>query len=152
MNTVTALKPTAPDEPEAAESPAKGGRSRKKLLGILIIVLALVGGAGYWFVLKPGGSAEPKPGAIMSLESTQINLASGHYLKIGLALQLTDSAGELDGSKALDDTIELFSGLPVAQVSRPASRHALKKKLVKALSESYDGDVMGVYFTEFVTQ
>ena len=50
--------------------------------------MALVGGAGYWFVLKPGGSAEPKPGAIMSLESTQINLASGHYLKIGLALVL----------------------------------------------------------------
>ncbi|MGZ4445138.1 MAG: flagellar basal body-associated FliL family protein [Nocardioides sp.] len=143
---------TAPPATEAGADGGKKPRSRKKLLLVGGVVLALVLGAGYWFVLRPSGPTAPQPGQIMTLESTQINLAGGHYLKVGLALQLTTTADAVDGSKALDDTIDLFSGLPVAQVTRAASRHALKKKLEKQLAESYDGDVMGVYFTEFVTQ
>ena len=53
---------------------------------------------------------QPEPGEVVTLEPIQINLAGGHYLRIGLALQLTADAHEADGSKALDATIELFSG------------------------------------------
>ena len=147
MSTAVKEAPTA-----GAEAGEKGPRSKKKLALILLVVLA-VAGAGWFFFLKPSGPEEPKPGAIMSLESTQINLAGGHYLKIGLALQLTETAAhDVDGSKALDATIDLFSGLPVTDVARAQSRHKLKNQLVKELKERYDGDVMGVYFTEFVTQ
>jgi len=134
--TMTATPPateTSPDEKGAA----KGGK--KKLLIILVAVLAL-GGGGYWFVLKPGGATEPEPGEV------------GHYLRIGLALQLTTSAHEADGSKALDAAIELFSGRSIADVTRPADRRKLKKELEHSLIELYHEEVMGVYFTEFVTQ
>ena len=147
MSTAVKEAPTG----QGAEGGEKKPRSKKKLVLILVVVLA-VAGAGWFFFLKPTDNT-PKPGVIMPLASTQINLAGGHYLKVGVALQLTDSAAkDIDGSKALDATIDLFSGLPVAEVSRAQSRHKLKDKLVKDLKERYDGDVMGVYFTEFVTQ
>ena len=147
MSTAVKEAPTG----QGAEAGEKEPRSKKKLVLILVVVLA-VAGAGWFFFLKPTDNT-PKPGAIMPLASTQINLAGGHYLKVGVALQLTDSAAkDMDGSKALDATIDLFSGLPVTEVSRAQSRHKLKNQLVKELKERYDGDVMGVYFTEFVTQ
>ena len=40
----------------------------------------------------------------------------------------------------------------MADVNDPAKREGYKKELVKELGHRYDGDVMGVYFTEFVTQ
>ena len=106
----TAVK-EAPTE-QGAEAGEKAPRSKKKL------ILDPGGGAGRGrrrLVLLPqadGLHAEAgrdrAPG-----RPIQINLAGGHYLRIGLALQLTDSASkEIDGSKALDATIDLFSGLP----------------------------------------
>ncbi|MGA8256796.1 MAG: flagellar basal body-associated FliL family protein [Nocardioides sp.] len=146
--TMTADPPATETPPEAATT--KGGK--KKLLIIIVAVLAL-GGGGYWFVLKPGGgAAEPEPGEVVPLETLQVNLAGGHYLRLGLALQLTSSAHEADGSKALDAAIELFSGRSIADVTRPVDRRKLKKELEHTLHELYHEEVMGVYFTEFVTQ
>jgi flagellar protein FliL len=137
------------DAQQAAKKPS--GRRRKKVLLVLAVVLLAVGA---WFLLLRGGGgeAEPKPGAMLPLESTQINLAGGHYLKIGVALQLVEGAEEVDGSKALDATIDLFSGREVTELTRTETRQTLKHKLAAELEERYEGDVMEVYFTEFVTQ
>src|SRR4051812_30782012 len=96
---MTATKST---EKDAAEEPKGrfGGWLRK--LGIALIALVLVAGATWWFVLRPGTPSEPKPGAIVNLDSVQINLAEGHYLRLGMALQLTTSVKEIDGARALD--------------------------------------------------
>lgn len=148
--TVTAI-PQAPAAPAAEE--AKEKKSKKKLIIILVAVLAL-GGGGYMF-MKPKPAGPPEPGEVVKLEAIQINLAGSHYLRIGLALQATTTAGghgPLDGSKALDTTIALFSGLPMAEVNDAKHREELKKELEKELEHAYHGDVMGVYFTEFVTQ
>lgn len=148
---VTAMKSKEGAAEEEASEEKKGGK--KKLVLIVAVVLLLVGGAAYWFVLKPkDGDAAPVPGEILPLDSTQINLAGGHYLKIGIALQLTKGATEVDGSKAMDATIELFSGRPIAQMSNVKARKHLKDELGKELDETYEGQVMDVYFTEFVTQ
>jgi flagellar FliL protein len=140
------------EESEADEK--KGGKG--KLIIIVVVALLLVGGAGYWFVLKPKGStkvAKPDPGVVVKLDSIQVNLADDHYLKIGVALQATKKAGaELDGSKALDQTIDLFSGQDIHQLARRAYREKMKKKLDQRLDKAYEGDVMGAYFTDFVTQ
>ena len=137
-------------DPEAPEKKGKG-----KLV-VIVVALLLVAGAGYWFVLKPkGGSkvAKPDPGVVVKLDSIQVNLAGDHYLKIGVALQATKKAGaELDGSKALDQTIDLFSGQDMHQLARRSYREKMKTKLDKRLEKVYDGDVMGAYFTDFVTQ
>lgn len=142
--------PHAEDGTEA-EEPKK---SKKKLVAVgLVLALAA---AAYWFVLKPSPSeaeAEPEPGAVVVVEPIQINLAAGHYLKIGLALQASAEAHEdPDGSKALDSAIKLFSGLPMEDLALAEDRAKLKKKLMHELEERYHGDVLDVYFTEFVTQ
>jgi flagellar protein FliL len=143
------MSATAEKDAEKEAEEKKGGK--KKLIIIVVAVLALAG-AGYWFFLKPSGPAPaPAPGEIVTLDSTQLNLAGDHYLRLGLALQLTTTAKEVDGSKALDAAIELFSGKQLAQIGG-RHRDALKAKLVKELVELYEGEVMGVYFTEFVTQ
>jgi flagellar FliL protein len=149
VSTVTELKGTEAEQDGAEE--AKPKKSRKKLL-VIVLALVVVAAAAWWFLLRPSGPEEPKPGEILPLESTQINLADGHYLKIGLALQLVEGAAEVDGSKALDATIDLFSGQEVEAISKEETRKGLKRKLAHELEERYDGDVMGVYFTEFVTQ
>ncbi|CAI9399333.1 flagellar basal body-associated FliL family protein [Nocardioides sp. T2.26MG-1] len=161
VTTIKAAKAAKNAEAEdSSEAKAKGkGKKgakvdRKKLVMILAAVLA-VAGAAYWFVLKPSAPADeaPKPGHILPLDSTQINLASGHYLKIGIALQLVEGAPEeVDGSKALDATIDLFSGLTIEEVATARDRRALKEELESTLEKYYDEEVMGVYFTEFVTQ
>ena len=124
----------------ATAAPAVSGRVRT--VGIAVLLLALVGGGAWFFVLKPSGTAEPKPGEVVPIEAIQVNLAGGHYLRLGMALQLTEGAHEVDGSQALDAAITVFSGLPVGEVN----------KLQEKLHERYHGDVMEVYFTEFVTQ
>ncbi len=142
----TTLASKAPAEP-AAES----GGGKSKLIGIIVLVIG-VGAAGWWFFLKPTPEAKAKPGEVVQLEPVQVNLAGGHYLRLGMALQLTDKAHEADGSKALDAAISLFSGLPVGEVNKPAERDRLKEELKTELDHLYHGDVMDVYLTEFVTQ
>jgi flagellar FliL protein len=146
MTTAT-MPATAPVDGTTAAK--KGGK--KKLLIILVAVLAIGGGA-YWFVLKPHPHAAPQPGVVVTLEPIQVNLAAGHYLKIGIALQLTKGTKEVDGSKALDATIGMFSGRSMAQLTKPTQREKLKHQLVKTLGKRYDGEVMDVYLTDFVTQ
>ena len=148
--TITAPAPTQAAVPDDDEAAPKGGK--KKKLVILLVLLLAIGGAAYWFVLKPHPKEAPKPGEVVQLEPIQVNLAAGHYLKIGIALQLTTEAHEADGSKALDATIDMFSGRPMEEITARDNRAKLKKELEKELEERYEGEVMGVYFTEFVTQ
>ena len=149
---VTAMPKTAPNEAAPEGEEEKAPRSKKKLLMILVLVL-VIGGAGYWFFLRPTPpEPPPKPGEVVALDPIQINLAQEHYLRVGIALQLTEAATEADGSKALDATIATFSGQPISKLSDAKQREALKKKLEHELEELYEHEVMGVYFTEFVTQ
>lgn len=144
--TVTSMPPKQDDATEEK----KGGR--KKLVIAAVLVLALCAG-GWYFFLKPSAEpSEPVPGEVMALEGTQLNLAGGHYLRLGLALQLSADAHEAEGSKALDAAISLFSGLEVADLTRAEQREELREKLMERLDEAYHGEVIDVYYTEFVTQ
>ncbi|WP_435746823.1 flagellar basal body-associated FliL family protein [Nocardioides sp. SYSU DS0663] len=143
--TTTAL-PTAT---AAEETPAKGG---KKKLMIIVVALLLLGGAGYWFFLRPTGEAEPVPGEVLVMDPVQVNLADGHYLSVGIALQFVEGAAHPDGSQALDTTIDLFSGRDATELVRSKTRHELKEELVTELEHRYHGEVLDVYFTQFVTQ
>jgi flagellar FliL protein len=147
MSTTT----TAPPTPGAEEEPTKGGKKKLVIIAVLVLVL---GGAGYWFFLKPSGPPPPpEPGEVLALEPVQVNLEGGHYLRIGIALQMTAGlAEEPDGSKALDAVIDLFSGRDVAELGKVKERQQLKAELMDRLAEEYHDEVMGVYFTEFVTQ
>jgi flagellar protein FliL len=150
MSVVDIAKP-ATEAP--GDEPAKKG-GKKKLILVLVVVL-VAAGAGYWFFMKPASGAEkaPEPGVVVKLDAIQINLADDHYLKVGIALQASKDAGEeLDGSKALDETIDLFSGQSMEDLSRRGFRDKMKKNLEHRLDKAYEGEVIGVYFTDFVSQ
>jgi len=145
-------KKKAATEGEAPE------KSKKKLI-IGIVVVLLVAGLGYKFMGKSSGgaaAAKPKPeaGAVVKLDPININLAGGHYLKLGLALQATKAAGEEapEGSQVLDSAIALFTNRTMADLSTEASRDKAKAELAADAAKQYPDKVMDVYFTEFVMQ
>ncbi|WP_250003420.1 flagellar basal body-associated protein FliL [Actinoplanes sp. M2I2] len=144
----------------AAETPKK---SKKMLMIIVIAAVVLLGGggAGAFFMLK-GDSAEaaaPEKGAVTAIdEALTINLADGHYLKLGFSLQQTADAGteEVDVSEALELAIDEYTGKSVAELSTEKGREEAKadltSKIVKAYTEHDKKMVMGIYYTQFVTQ
>jgi flagellar FliL protein len=132
------------DEKEE-DGEAKGG-GRKKLIIIALPVVILVLAAAYFLVLKPkddssGAAAklpEPKPGAVVALDnSITVNLDGAHYLKVGLALQPTASAAEVDGSKALNQVINVYSNMTVAELSTAKGRDEAKAELVARIKLAY---------------
>ena len=142
---------------ETDENAEKGG-GKKKLILILAVVVLAAAGAAYFFVFS-GGSAtakEPVAGAVLTLDPVAVNLAGGGYLKIGVALQLTADAGtELpDGSKATDLVTSTFSQANPADVTsaRDALKAALQEKIIKAYTHDGTKLVMGIYYTQYVTQ
>ena len=154
-------RPSSPSAaPEPAELEGKKGKGGKKKLLIMGLVLLLVGGAAYWFLLKPAGGAEtaveepaPEPGVVVIVEPISLNLADGHYLRIGLGLQLVAGVTEEpDTARALDLVVALFSGRTMAEITTTEGREALKAELLAQLEEAYEGEVMDVYFTDYVTQ
>lgn len=156
-------------EAPAAAEPDGAKKKRKKPKKLVLIVAAVavlaIAGAAYVFVLKPSPAAgaepaepEPVPGEILTIEAVSVNLADGHYLRLGMGLQLVEGGGAHGGATApdpalaLDLAIALYSGHTVAEVSDPATREALKAELVTELEHAYHGGVMDVYLTDYVTQ
>ncbi|MGZ4506777.1 MAG: flagellar basal body-associated FliL family protein [Blastococcus sp.] len=136
---------------ETDEAEAKGGK--KKLLLIILVVLLAAGGAAYFFLFSGSAkAAAPVAGTVMTLDPVAVNLAGGGYLKVGVALQLTSTADSktMDGAKAIDLVISTFSQAQPADVT--GARDALKKALEKKIEKAYDGEVMGIYYTDYVTQ
>jgi flagellar FliL protein len=139
----------------ATEEPKK---KSKKMLIIIIAAVVLLGGggAGAYFMLGSSGEKKkeaPLPGKVISMDAITINLADGHFLKLGLALQATATAAEApDGSHALDLAITEFSNKSVAELSSDKGREKIKEELTKKVEKAYEEEVMAVYFTEFVMQ
>lgn len=145
--TVTAMPGSTAADPE----PEKKSPLKKVLV---LAVVVLVAGAAVWFtMLKPSAEpTEPVAGEVVALDPIQINLAGGHYLRAGIALQLVEGAHEVDGSKALDALIEVYSGTDMSELVGAEPREAKREALVSELQHRYHDEVIGVYFTEFVTQ
>ncbi|MFP3715004.1 flagellar basal body-associated FliL family protein [Puerhibacterium sp. TATVAM-FAB25] len=147
----------APAAAAAAPEPEPRKRRRWPVLVVALVALAAAGAAAAWFFLRtPDAEAappEPEPGAVMLVDPVSLNLADGHYLRLGLGLQLTAEVHEdPDPARALDLAIALFSGRHVDEVSDPATRDELKAQLAEQLHEAYEGEVLDVYLTEYVTQ
>ncbi len=127
---------------EKAEEPKKSGKG--KLIIMIVPVLLLIAGGVYFFVLKPDKAEatttlpEPKPGAVVQLDPITINLAGGHFLKVGMALQPTATAGEeVSGAKALDLAIGEFSGKTLDDLSSAKGRTEAKDELVARIKLAY---------------
>ena len=145
---------------KGAETPKKS----KKLLMIIVVALAVLGGGGAGaFLMMKGDSAaakpEPKKGIVTPIENDlTINLAGGHYLKLGFALQETEDAGTeaVDTSEAINLAIDQYTGKSVAELSTEKGREAAKAELLEKIKKAYEEDgtqmIMDIYYTAFVTQ
>ncbi|GIH97577.1 flagellar basal body-associated FliL family protein [Planobispora siamensis] len=150
----TATLKAAPDAEEA-----KGGKKSKKMIFIIAgAVLVLGAAAAAYFLLFAGGGEEaaepaPEPGAVATLDAITVNLADGHFLKLKMALQATAEVAEApDGSKALDLAIDQFSNKGVDELSSNKARNLAKQELLEKVEKAYEGEIMDIYFTEFVMQ
>lgn len=138
--------------PAVPQPPARRGRTA---VVVLLVVGLLAAGAAVFVYLRPAGDAappEPQPGEIVPVEALSINLADGRYLRVGFGIELTEGAGEIETAKAADVAIALFSGLSIEEVNDPARRTELKAELTRGLSDAFGGEVMAVYYTDYVTQ
>jgi flagellar FliL protein len=145
---------------ETDEAPGKGGK--KKLILILLVVLLAGAGAAYFFLFSgKAEAAAPEHGGYVALEPIAVNLAGGGYLKVGITLDITAAAAggghggaSVDGAKAKDQIISTFSQAAPEDVTgaRDALKAALEKKIVDAYTEDGVQMVMGIYYTEYVTQ
>jgi flagellar FliL protein len=140
---------------ETDEAPAKG--AKKKLILILLVVLLAAAGAAYFFLFTGEAEAEePVPGTVLKVDPIAVNLAGGGYLKIGVTLEFTEEGSASghgsgpDGSKATDLIISTFSQAQPEDVT--GAREALKEALEAKIIEAYHGDVMNIYYNEYVTQ
>lgn len=150
---MTAIAPEkAPAENSAANpAPAKKGGAAKILA--LLIVLGAVAAAYYFFFMKPAAAEEePVKGEVITLESVQVNLAEGHYLKVGVALQMEEGAEETEGAEAIDAIIDTFSGARMEDVLKPGGREDAREVLLTKISEVYEGHVLDVFYTDYVAQ
>lgn len=165
------------DAQAAEDGEVKGGRSKLKLIAIILPALLLIGGGVYWFVLAPrsetstsasasgeeGGSEEEgeeghaeatsteSPGEVIGVDPVTINLAGGHYLKVGLALQATADAGEhVPPGLAADALISQFSGKTVDELATAEGREEAKKELLQVIKQLYHKKVYEIYYTTFV--
>jgi flagellar FliL protein len=135
----------AKEDEKEADGDAKGG-GKKKLIIIALPVVVLVLAAAWFLVLKPkndssGAAAKlpaPTPGVVVPLDSSiTVNLEGAHFLKVGLALQPTASAATPDGSKALNEVINVYSDMSMTELSSAEGRAKAKAELVARIKLAY---------------
>lgn len=148
---------------------AEGGKSKKVPMVIAAVVILALG-----YMFGPG-KAKPAPaaggptttttvlGAVAGLEPITLNLADGRYLKVAIALQLKEVAAEgghgggggddqSHWARALDATISVLGERTYEDLAAPGGREKAKEELSHHVAELYHGEVVDVYFTEFVMQ
>lgn len=156
MTTATKTKPDAADAKTAPKGKGKGdgkGKSKKKLIMIVVGLLVVLGGV-YQFVLAPA----PKPGppvggVVVPLDPTTLNLADGHYLKIGLGIQPIKGKEQADDAHYLEAeqiAIDVFTDRTVKELT--TSRAKLTAELTQKIKKAYPDQIFKVIVAQFVTQ
>ena len=98
-------------------------------------------------------------GPVLELDSKTMNLDGTHFLKIGISLQLPAAAVPDDvkikenwGSVASQLVIDTFSGRSFAELSNDRLREELQHHIGNEVCEKTGGEVVTVYFIDFVMQ
>lgn len=165
----------AAEEPEAKGKKGKKGKKEKGGKSNLVPALVLAAGiaAGGFFMGGGGGGgaapaeggeapteeAEPElePGETVQMESMSLNLAEGHYLRIGVAVQVADGVkGEefetYEMPRIRDLVIATAGGRQMEELATAAGREALKAELLHGAQELMPEEVYDLFLTELVMQ
>jgi flagellar protein FliL len=131
------------DKDDAEKSKEEGKKGGKGKLLVLLPTILLLAGAGWYFFLRSDAPAEvvlptPTAGTVKTLDPITVNLAGGHFLKLGMAMQFDLSAGEeTDGSRALDLAIGQFSGKTIDELATTEGRTKAKEELIARVKLAY---------------
>ena len=177
---------SGPEPPATTPETKPKGKRRMIVVGALCLGLAA---GGYLISGRMAGGAapaagatteeevvepEPEVGEIVDLEPVNVNLADGHYLRIGVSLGLSahvegeageeaaaashGEAGEETGTTfptapAADLVLSTFSGRSIEQLADDAGREAARHDLLEGIHAYYgEEEILTVFFTEFVMQ
>jgi flagellar FliL protein len=150
------------------ESAPKRSRSFAPVkLGILVLLLALLGGGsyvGYTKFFKPPGAdakqAEVAKTVSQEMGSFLVNLSDPggkRYLKIAMQLELSDqkASEEINNRNAevRDMILMILSGKEFSEIATPVGKTILKRELLSKMNKMLrDGQVKEIYFSEFLVQ
>ena len=153
-------------EEEQKEVQQKPGSKKPLIVALLFIVLLGAGGAGAYFkfIKKTPTvmSEQPKEavGVICEMDTFMVNLADPggkRFLKATMKLKVS-SPEALEECKSRnfelrDMLLILLSGRETQEVATVQDKLDLKKQLIETLNRALRrGQVMDVYFTEFLIQ
>lgn len=140
----------------------KGGKNK---IIMIVVGLAVVGVGAKMTVLKPpaaeAGAATTTTvagGDLVAIEAMSVNLADGHYLKIGVALELVEGEDakyfEKAGkpNKVRDLIITSAASRTMADLATLEGKEKFRAELDKGSEKLYKEHYHGIYFTEFVMQ
>jgi flagellar basal body-associated protein FliL len=98
-------------------------------------------------------------GPTLDLDATTLNLAGGHFLKVGVSLQLPAKAVADDvkvnenwASIVSQLVLDTFSGRSLAELAKDGTREKLQHEIGYRTCERTGGKVTTVYFVDFVMQ
>jgi flagellar FliL protein len=143
---------------KATKGKGKKGKKKKLIIGlVLVVVLAGVAKVEFLSPKKDSHAAVvAEPGPLVPLDAVTVNLAGGHYLRVGVTVQFTDKVSATappDGAPALDQVIAYFTGQDGAPLQTSAGLEKAKEGLKKKITDVYPKDpVYDVLFTSFVVQ
>ena len=108
--------------------------------------------------IGPTGPDSPAPaGPVDSLDAITINLSAGHYLKVGMALQVpagtdptTVKTTENWEAVAAKTVIDALSGQSIEALS--SHRQTEENNIGDTVCRKTEGKVLTIYFTDFVMQ
>lgn len=142
-----------------------------KIVIILLVVIAMVAGAGGTFVMLRGTKAKAQPvvkvpqlpSKNLALEERTVNLADAsgtHYIKLTLVLELVGTAdieklGEERKPQLYDCAIDIISRYTYKALLKPDGKKHMKEELMAAFSEKLKDDgwiVRDVLFSDLVME
>jgi flagellar FliL protein len=160
------------DKAEGAEAKAGKGKTIGLAVGFAVLGAFIgpkvLGGGAAPAAATEDTTTTTAEGPVVVLDKITLNLADGHMLQVGLALELAPE-GESGGgghsaeapvegdptkgyAKALDAAIGVLGNETLGQLSAPGGREGAKAQLETVLADLYHGEIVGVYFHQFVMQ
>jgi flagellar FliL protein len=154
----------AAEKGAAKKAKKEKGGGKSNLVPAIVLAIGIAAG-GYFMGGKGGAPAAgaaattttQPAGDIATMDAISVNLADGHFLKVGLGVQLSESANADDFakgpmSKVKDLLISEVGGADMNALSTNDGREHLKAEMTKLAEKEFDGEVLGFYFTDFVMQ
>ena len=139
---------------DVKDAKAAKGAKKKKLI-ILVVLLLVVGGAAYKILMPPPKPGPPKAGDSVVLGPLTLNLTDGHYLQVGVTIDLVQgkvTKEKFETAPATQAVIDEFSNRTVASLSSRAARTKSLAELVTEMKKEYPGKVFNAHLTLFVMQ